>query len=348
MKRIQFLDGLRGIAIILVVCFHAFSRWFLIVPYGDTYASFPIFKYGFLGVQLFFLISGFVILMTLEKCQNFYIFLYKRWKRLFPAMLIATILIYFTATFLPERPAGIPTKSSVIPGLFFIDPLIILKVTGWNINPLEGAFWSLYVEVKFYIAFGFCYFLLGKEKSIIAIFIMFLMSIIGPALHIHFIAVLSKILSFSHFGWFAAGSLAYLYFVNKKCKYLYFSIFVSLLEIYQYHDDYGKLFFSVLILLIFYLPIYFEKVKFIIGNSIFLFFGFISYPLYLIHENAMIALICKLDKLIDITYILLPLIPILILVLISYIIAKRIEPFLQKSINRMNDYMLSRLNFYKK
>ena len=78
MNRIQFLDGLRGIAILLVICFHSYTRWPKFVPYGHQFSDFYLFKYGYLGVQLFFLISGFVILMLLEKNKTFIQFIYKR------------------------------------------------------------------------------------------------------------------------------------------------------------------------------------------------------------------------------------------------------------------------------
>ena len=54
MNRIQFLDGLRGIAILLVICFHSYTRWPKFVPYGHQFSDFYLFKYGYLGVQLFF------------------------------------------------------------------------------------------------------------------------------------------------------------------------------------------------------------------------------------------------------------------------------------------------------
>src|SRR3990172_280603 len=98
-KRIKYLDGFRGLAIILVILYHSFARWPEIVPYGDQFSNFFLFHSGWIGVQLFFLISGFVILMTLDKSIGFKNFITKRWLRLFPAILIATILIYFSASF---------------------------------------------------------------------------------------------------------------------------------------------------------------------------------------------------------------------------------------------------------
>ena len=65
-NRIEYLDGMRGGAIILVFLFHAFARWPTIVPYRNVYADISCVKYGWLGVELFFMISGFVIFMTVS------------------------------------------------------------------------------------------------------------------------------------------------------------------------------------------------------------------------------------------------------------------------------------------
>src|SRR5258708_8881502 len=70
--RIETLDGLRAVAVLGVVLYHYFVRFAAtgggpaLYPYANVYAEFPIAKYGFMGVQLFFVVSGFVIAMTLE------------------------------------------------------------------------------------------------------------------------------------------------------------------------------------------------------------------------------------------------------------------------------------------
>src|SRR5208282_3694588 len=104
--RLMFLDGLRGIAITGVVLYHSYSRWPDLLPSAARYEKVPLFFYGGYGVELFFMISGFVILMTLQKCKSFDSFMFRRWARLFPAMLICSVFIYLTAPLLPERPLG--------------------------------------------------------------------------------------------------------------------------------------------------------------------------------------------------------------------------------------------------
>ena len=56
--RLTSLDGLRGIAILFVMGFHYFYALAdgATYPYGDTFANFFAFKYGYLGVELFFII----------------------------------------------------------------------------------------------------------------------------------------------------------------------------------------------------------------------------------------------------------------------------------------------------
>lgn len=90
--RIEYLDGLRGIAIIAVVMFHGYVAFPDTLPFGDRFAVIPL-RLGWQGVQLFFLISGFVILMSLEACNDVASFVARRWLRLFPAMLICSCFI---------------------------------------------------------------------------------------------------------------------------------------------------------------------------------------------------------------------------------------------------------------
>ena len=145
-------------------------------------------------------------------------------------------------------------------------------------------------------------------------------------------------LSLQYFCWFAAGCYAYLYFTSKKLNYLLFCVAICSFDIvFREFFVPGRLIAAFIILAIFILPIYYEKLQGIFSNKILLFLGFISYPFYLIHENAMIAMIIKLDKLFNgaIPDFILPFIPISVLVLIAYIVAKYMEPFLKKTIGKV-------------
>jgi peptidoglycan/LPS O-acetylase OafA/YrhL len=342
--RIRFLDGLRGIAILLVVGFHSYGNingFAKLTPYvTEVTRKIPFFRFGNYGVQLFFLLSGFVILMTLEKSNSFFTFMYKRWIRLFPAMLIATILIFLTAPLLFERPYGQPVLLSALPGILFIEPSWVRYIFGISFVPLEACYWTLYVEFKFYMIFGLMYFLLGYKKAISGLILMYLLprgiNVLqdGTVFFQHVNKIVAH-LSFSHFGWFATGAIAYICFnkmiSRKKIIILLISVLLTIIS-----TSLSTVILNIVIMFLFFIPIFFTRVRNIYGNKLFVFFGFISYPLYVIHESAIIALTIKLhENFVNIPGILLPVFPIGIIMLVSFLIARYCEPYLRKSIQRI-------------
>src|SRR3569623_483319 len=64
--RIRILDGIRLVAALLVLSWHyaAFGHGAALTPYARVPAVYPVAAYGWLGVELFFLISGCVICMS--------------------------------------------------------------------------------------------------------------------------------------------------------------------------------------------------------------------------------------------------------------------------------------------
>jgi len=340
--RINYLDGLRGVAILLVLGFHAYSRWPLHVPYGNEYAMFPIFKLGWLGVQLFFLISGFVIFMTLDKTECFKVYIYKRWLRLFPAMLLASILIYLTAPFFNERPAGEPYILDLLPGLTFISPSWWSYI-GINISELEGAFWSLYVEFKFYVIAGAIYYYLGRAYLVPTLVLLFFYSVFISAISsisdtsvINFAQEASHALSLKQFGWFAAGAAFYLYHQSKIEKWFIFALCISLLSSIFINNIsfYPKLTIAALMISsLFAISLKSSLIQSILTNRILLFFGFISYPLYLIHENAMISMVIKFPELLPwLPMFFYPILSIIILSAVAYGISKKYEIVIRRKI----------------
>lgn len=97
-SRIEFLDGLRCFAILGVLLFHYFSRWTPpwypenLYPYSSVLSR--LLSRGGYGVNHFFIISGFVITLTLFKCDNFSEFFIRRFCRLFPAMLLCSVVTF--------------------------------------------------------------------------------------------------------------------------------------------------------------------------------------------------------------------------------------------------------------
>lgn len=338
--RIEFLDGLRGLAVSLVVLFHAYARWPDVVPYGGAFAHIKVFSYGWLGVQLFFLISGFVIFLTLDRCASLSEFLGRRWLRLFPAMLIASLFVWYTAGIFPERPAGSPTSDQLVPGLLFIDPQW-LQLAGIHARPIEGAFWSLFVEAQFYLIAGFSYFVLGGKRSaililllffVLAIFIGRLQGHLGDNKIFHYLAALLGNLGAQHYGWFAGGAILYVYFTRKSLRALVLglaTITVAVVMVRGYREAVAP----ALIAAVFVGALLSRYVQFVLSRRWLLCLGFISYPLYLLHENMMVASIVKVGTWApEIPAALMPFAPIGLVIFFAWLVATYLEPAIRTAL----------------
>lgn len=341
-NRILVLDGLRGFAILLVFLFHGYYIWSKRYPFGVLYKDNILVKYGDLGVQLFFLISGFVILMSLEKTSGFLIFLKKRWIRLFPSMLVCSIIIYITAGFFYERPLGIPGLKSLLPGILFVDEGLLEKIFKTDFPVLESSFWSLYIEVKFYVIFGTLYYLFKRNIALLGIFIIYIIAVAYQILEFHKLLPLSLlpfkayIGNFVYFGWFVSGALIYIYYTERNKKYLiafFIATFCAMFYMYKLQDATRNMYLLVIIF-IFVGSLFWKPLERFFSMRIFTFIGFLSYPLYLLHENMMVSVMIKISKHVAIPYVILPIISFSFVIPIAYIVATYLEPYIQKKINR--------------
>lgn len=138
------LDLLRFCAALTVVFFHLAFRGASADGLSPlSYAPLAsVAKYGYLGVQLFFMISGFVIMLSAQS-GSISSFLVARASRLYPAFWVccsitfAVILLAQISVF----PGSLRTwliNMTMVPGLF-------------HTELLDGAYWTLLVEVKFYL-----------------------------------------------------------------------------------------------------------------------------------------------------------------------------------------------------
>lgn len=134
--RLRELDALRGLAA-LSVCFFHFA-----LDYQGGILSLNYFKYGSTGVDLFFMISGFVIFMSINSSKSLKDFWFLRFIRLFPSywlsMLIALVTFYIFSNY------SMPGKLNLSGNILMIQPV-------FRTNYLVGAYWTLYVELCFYV-----------------------------------------------------------------------------------------------------------------------------------------------------------------------------------------------------
>jgi peptidoglycan/LPS O-acetylase OafA/YrhL len=169
-ERYREIDLFRAIAILMVIGFHYLSRWtppqfdVNLYPYGDFFAENVVFRHGHLGVDFFFIISGFVIALTLESCHNFADFLRRRAARLLPAMIICSLLtLIIVSLFVPVSKFQEEAQVwNLLPSWTFTSPYIWSKVLPVT-SHVDGAYWSLVIEVKFYV-WAACIYFLNKVK----------------------------------------------------------------------------------------------------------------------------------------------------------------------------------------
>ena len=139
------IDGLRAFAVLSVVAFHAFPNWL---------------KGGFIGVDVFFVISGFLITShifeNLDKGQfSFFDFFGRRIRRIFPALILVMIssLAFGWFALLADEYAQL--GKHVASGAAFITNFILVDESGYFDNASETKpmlhLWSLAVEEQFYI-----------------------------------------------------------------------------------------------------------------------------------------------------------------------------------------------------
>lgn len=341
-QRIKAIDGLRGLSIILVLLYHAYSRWADLLPWAAQYRYFIVFEHGGLGVNLFFIISGFVIFMTLHNCTTFAEFLYRRWLRLFPAMCLATTLIYASSEWLWERPVGALNVRDTLPGLLFVDPFIVNKLFALNSKVIEGAFWSIFVEVKFYLIFGALYFI-QKTRALLYLSLLFFGTWVcvntSTAMfesREELVFALTKVFSLHHMGWFLIGALLYQAYSRHSLKSLAGSVCVLPFAIVADSGKSAEIFLVCLVLYaVFVATLVHEAVARLFSSRLFLFWGFISYPLYLIHQNMAVALTIKTRHYFpELPGLSTPLPGLIGIVVISYCIARYGEPWLRRLLAR--------------
>jgi peptidoglycan/LPS O-acetylase OafA/YrhL len=354
-NRIGYLDGLRGIAILNVVLFHAYSRWGAVETFKQSEFFSELFSYGWLGVNLFFCISGYVIYMSLIRSENFFMFAIARFLRLAPAMFLASMLIFFSSFYILERPLGPANIVDLLPGITFLGPGIISDILNIDVKSLDGAFWSLYVEVRFYIISAILYFFF-RDRNLYGLFLMFIFYFFTVLLfklnivNVFFLSVQQYLIYFStqHYGWFLIGIFLYKYVNSSEIKNLFIIIVLSsmiiLIDFFNEVISFGSFIGSIITIMIFIIPVFFNRIKLFLSSKILLFFGLISYPLYLIHQNLVTGLAIKVHNMgLNFPSFMLP-IPFLFLVIfISSLIVKLEAVIRRKVIN----FIPSRIDKFK-
>jgi len=284
-----YLDGLRGVAILLVVLFHVWPDYF---------------SFGYVGVDIFFVISGFlitqIIFTKLEKnsfsLKEFY---RNRIRRLFPALIILliTALILGYLFLFPDEYKQLARhiKSSALyyENFRLIEEKSDYWDTGAIFKPLLHL-WSLSIEEQFYIFWPFLIYLLYRFKKFISINFFIIFSVLfGFSIFLNidkFYHTLSRAWELAFGGFIFILSYQYKEFVNKILdkKSITFGViifFIFSIALSSNNNSYNifKTFLIVLSSGLLILVLTYSKEKFFLGNTFLVSIGIISYSLYLWH-----------------------------------------------------------------
>lgn len=320
-KRLLELDVLRGVAALIVVGEHYTdhpSRF----PYMDQLWFHTPFQ-GLYGVQLFFIISGFVIFMTLERVKTTKEFVVARFSRLYPTYWVSVLFTFTVVGLLGLQ--NVDRDGKVVDWAVSLrDMLINLTMfQSWfewaGVNTVDGAYWTLTAELAFY-AVMCLFFVTGLLKRIDAIALIWVSLLIGlniqlrrtgvdPIDDVNALLFLNRginnpaeILRITFLVQFAQLFMAGIMFYKIKMGRATWLTHVIIAYCYTaqliiFWSWGGKtgLILTTLFFMTFYLFAY-DRLRFIVWSPL-VFLGTISYALYLVHQNAGLAVILQLNQL---------------------------------------------------
>ena len=313
-ERVNTVDGFRCIAILAVMSYHylyRFSPPLLEKNYYPYQYEPSIFQYGFFGVQLFFIISGFVISQTLQKTNTLKAFAVKRLIRLWPALILCSTITFLVVALMDQR-QQFPffhsrTILDFLPSWTFIPPVFWNAILNSDrIAYVDGVYWSLFAEVVFYIFAGIIFFL--KPRAFLqnwlgaTLFVTIIRLVTSPKNSFLFPNDISLVFSmiydlylelhFSYWVYFSLGIFFYhLYSKNipHRSAFVMMAMLVGL-EIYFIGDNTLRILLLAVIVL-FLILVYRESWLSFLRLKGVVWIGLVSYPLYLLHENIGIILI---------------------------------------------------------
>ncbi len=291
-SKIDSLQAIRAFAAIIVMFFHGTT----ILEERLNYIFLnKIFIAGFSGVDIFFVLSGFIILFTSSTGKyNIKIFLIKRFIRIYPIYWLITTLLIFAYFISPAQEQSYKGNIEIILGSFILLP---------QQKYIVGVAWTLTYEIIFYLIFAVTYF---KQPKYLFYVLSIWITTIAICFFNHIksnsilITTLLNPLSLN----FALGCLiAYLYKRYNDFDYpktlISLGIILFLIMWTRYYqfklstaniltDDIKQLYFfgipaGLIIFSVLYLPITVPKLLVYLGDA--------SYSIYLIHGTVLSILI---------------------------------------------------------
>ncbi|PPC89126.1 MAG: hypothetical protein CTY34_12495 [Methylobacter sp.] len=305
-KKLDSLELLRGIAVI-AVCFCHFGH---ALSSGNAFAKmFDAFHvYGAYGVQIFFVVSGFVIPLSLHKSRynfsHYGLFLLKRLARLHPPYLFALVLSFIIG-YASYRMRGLDfpeTIESILLSMFYL-----------HISEINPVFWTLVVEAQYYLLIGLGFVWLTKYPRLFLIVGMPIIILISQS------PISGYIRLFEFINYFLIGVVGFLIYAKLGSLRLNIAGLIGILLIDFAIYDLAPVVASLLTICV----ILFFRFPIPAGIA---FPGKISYSLYLIHYPIGVKFINLLVRYVSpsLSWVLFP-IAIILVTVIAWLFWKIIE-----------------------
>lgn len=286
MKRLELLDYGRLFAALMVVFYH---YTFNGINNGKVYSIdlitnlADITKYGYLGVELFFMISGYVIFHS-AKNRTAAKFALSRVTRLYPAYWFAILFTSLFAYFLGGDSMSVKV-SQILVNFTMLQSL-------FGVENVDGVYWTLIFELKFYLLI-FAMLLLGLNKHLEKIIVAWGVVIAAS----YFIGMENRVYLGGYYGFFVSGALFAM--LRERFTVLRLLVITSLYVISTIYivnrvETPGLIsspghspYIITMVITIFYLFFFFqntmlsERLK-LKGSKL---AGALTYPVYLIHAH---------------------------------------------------------------
>lgn len=294
-NRIYQVDLFRFIAAVAVVLFHYLFRGYSEGNMSKLHFNEigDFFKYGYLGVDFFYIISGFVISLSIKNrsITNFWV---SRISRLYPMYWLAVLLTFIVIILFGAPHFYADFKQ------FFLNLSMFQNYIG--VENIDGSYWSLFIEMKFYIFIISFYLILNKLREIkldYLIYVWLFLTIVYMFFSdLYILQIVNYFFILSWSSYFIAGIIFYQIYESKlNLKYLVLlliSLSISLFHAVSKIENFELFFTTKLspfivssLIVVFYLLMFLVscgKLK-SINSSKLTKLGLLTYPLYLIHQN---------------------------------------------------------------
>ncbi len=277
--RIAGLDAIRGIAALAVTIYHLTSTGYdRLYPRPDNLLR--ELDLGRQAVSLFFMVSGFVILMSLDRSKKIRDYAFSRFSRLYPTYWAAVVM-----TFLAVHICGLPGRE------FDVKIMAInmsMLPTVFAVPRIDPVYWTLHVELYFYILMAVIV-AVGLRRQIVFALVTI---VLGDMLYHLFDLPIDLPGSWrfkdlpDNMHWFTIGVLFYEArngWRPTQIVILCICLLGGFYSTYVKFESVLQAAFALSLVLLMWAGT--QSRTGFLGSRVLLFFGAVSYPLYLLHNN---------------------------------------------------------------